>query len=369
MGSAYPAALDTFVTKVNGPDQIIDADHINDPQDAIVAIETELGTDPAGSAVDLKTRLAVRIANDGKLKEPQQLVTVGKTNADYTTIQSAIDAITDASASKVYTVLVYPGVYAENVTLKNYVSLIGIDNWLAMMSQLAKPIVQIDPASGIPLTIPDNANCHFKNLYLKGSSATSLDFEGYAYVNAENSWLTTASNTNPTIQCNGQTLACFKNCLIENSDYTYDALLNNTGVWAPLLLEFIHCNITGNIDVTEASGISFTLYLTNTYLSGQITNTIVPIIASIFSSSLNGQTNGAPLYLAATNGATVYISHSQLKAASGLYTIARSDGAGTIALTSNHCAMTHTFGPNVIDAIAAPNNVLDTDVQTTFPFM
>lgn len=124
--SVYPGSLDSFVAKVAHVD-LYRAAHMNDVQAAIVALETELGTDPAGSAADLKARLAVRIADDGMLKQPQQLVTVGHTNADYATIQAAIDSIDDAASDKIYTVLIAPGEYHEIVELTPYINLVGLD--------------------------------------------------------------------------------------------------------------------------------------------------------------------------------------------------------------------------------------------------
>jgi hypothetical protein len=64
MAASYPDSLKLFQTKTDKVD-LVDDDHINDVQNEIVAIETELGTDVAGSETDLKTRLAVSIANDG----------------------------------------------------------------------------------------------------------------------------------------------------------------------------------------------------------------------------------------------------------------------------------------------------------------
>jgi hypothetical protein len=55
-----------------------------------------------------------------------QVVRVAKDGGDTTTISSAIAAITDASASKRYVVLVYPGHYAEQVVMKDYVDVIGL---------------------------------------------------------------------------------------------------------------------------------------------------------------------------------------------------------------------------------------------------
>ena len=51
---------------------------------------------------------------------------MAKDGGDYTTIQGAINSITDASIVKRYTVLIYPGIYSENVTGKNYVDLLGV---------------------------------------------------------------------------------------------------------------------------------------------------------------------------------------------------------------------------------------------------
>lgn len=64
---AYPGSLDSFTTKVDGVDDVMAA-HMNDVQAAVVAIETELGTDPAGSATDLVTRLANAMNAAGYVK-------------------------------------------------------------------------------------------------------------------------------------------------------------------------------------------------------------------------------------------------------------------------------------------------------------
>ena len=65
--STYPGTLDSFTAKVDNVDDVIAAD-VNTLQAAIVATQTELGTDPAGSATDLKTRLAHSINNAGWLE-------------------------------------------------------------------------------------------------------------------------------------------------------------------------------------------------------------------------------------------------------------------------------------------------------------
>ena len=58
MSTVYPSAVDSYTTKVNGVDTP-DAAHVNNLQDAVVAIETELGVDPAGSSATVSARLGI----------------------------------------------------------------------------------------------------------------------------------------------------------------------------------------------------------------------------------------------------------------------------------------------------------------------
>lgn len=62
---------------------------------------------------------------DARLNQ-SRIVTVGASGCDFTAIQAAINSITDAATGKRYVVLVYAGTYAEDVTMKQYVSLIGV---------------------------------------------------------------------------------------------------------------------------------------------------------------------------------------------------------------------------------------------------
>ncbi|MCK4624313.1 MAG: hypothetical protein KAV00_03310 [Phycisphaerae bacterium] len=65
--SAYPGSLDSFTTKQDGVDLYLAA-HMNAVQSSIVAEQSALGTNPQGSATDLKTRLAVGLNDDGTRK-------------------------------------------------------------------------------------------------------------------------------------------------------------------------------------------------------------------------------------------------------------------------------------------------------------
>jgi hypothetical protein len=95
----------------------------------------------------------------------QQTVTVAKSGGDFTTIQAAIDSITDAAADKRYCVLVYPGDYAETVVGSDYVELMGLK---------AREAVNITGATGPLYTFPDNEG-HIFNFKFSLSPTTAAE--------------------------------------------------------------------------------------------------------------------------------------------------------------------------------------------------
>lgn len=72
-GTSYPDALDTDTVQEEDSVSVVRYKVPNDLAAAIVAIETSLGTDPAGSLTDVKTRLAIALENDGTVKHSHLL--------------------------------------------------------------------------------------------------------------------------------------------------------------------------------------------------------------------------------------------------------------------------------------------------------
>jgi len=64
-GTSYPSSLDVDNTVEVDASTTARADVPNDLAAAIIAVQTELGTDPAGSAATVKARLAVEHNNSG----------------------------------------------------------------------------------------------------------------------------------------------------------------------------------------------------------------------------------------------------------------------------------------------------------------
>lgn len=111
---------------------------------------------------------------------------VSQSPGDYTTIQDAIDSITDASSVKPYTVFVAPGVYDEQVTMQQYVSVVGIDRESVVvthtgddngtfigandttLSNLTIELSGVDTEWGYIATDPERVN--LKDLNMRGTS-------------------------------------------------------------------------------------------------------------------------------------------------------------------------------------------------------
>lgn len=94
-----------------------------------------LATHIVSAAINGSNELLLEISdgtvlNAGQVPLPSALidnyVTVGKSNAEFTSVKAAIEAITDNDATKPYVVKVYPGVYDEDpFAMKPYVSVVG----------------------------------------------------------------------------------------------------------------------------------------------------------------------------------------------------------------------------------------------------
>ena len=105
----------------------------------------------------------------------ENVVVVAKSGGQYTTIQGAIDAITDASISKNYVVSIMPGTYTENLTVKSYINLRGAnvvgvtlvgtitfpDDFLNVISLDNMQIQYTYSTAGSRETIVDIPNCLF----------------------------------------------------------------------------------------------------------------------------------------------------------------------------------------------------------------
>jgi hypothetical protein len=64
MATNYPGSLDSYTAKTDGVDVIMAA-HVNNMQDAIVAVETELGSNPKGAFTSVAAAIAAKVSKAG----------------------------------------------------------------------------------------------------------------------------------------------------------------------------------------------------------------------------------------------------------------------------------------------------------------
>jgi hypothetical protein len=99
---------------------------------------TVLANDGPGSGLDADTVDGQHASQLGA--DYQNVVVVAKSGGDYTSVQAAIDSITDAAASNPYLVWVAPGVYQEQVTMKPFVHLQGAGQEATVISSTANSV-------------------------------------------------------------------------------------------------------------------------------------------------------------------------------------------------------------------------------------
>lgn len=101
------------------------------------------------------------------------LVIVTKSGGDFTSVQAAIDSITDASADNPYLVSVAPGVYTEAVTMKPYVHLQGAGQEVTVLASNVSN-------SGLPFTQATVVLTHHVSLRDLTASNTGTDVANMA---------------------------------------------------------------------------------------------------------------------------------------------------------------------------------------------
>lgn len=89
----------------------------------------------------------------------QQTVTVAKAGGDFTSIQDALDSITDNSISKRYTILLFPGTWSEDFTMKDWVRIKAVDPVNTIITGNITPTVNSDYNS-LEGLIPINSHEH-----------------------------------------------------------------------------------------------------------------------------------------------------------------------------------------------------------------
>ena len=157
MPSNYPGSLDTHTDRVDNVDEVVAAD-VNNPMHAAIAIETELGTDVAGSAATLKARLAQSMADDGDLNFADATeLTIATGVITITQNWHSVDTEADAASDELATINGgadgYPLIIRPNHTDRSLVIKHGTGNILCM----GNGDITLDDSHDLALLIYDSA--------------------------------------------------------------------------------------------------------------------------------------------------------------------------------------------------------------------
>ena len=214
------------------------------------AFDDKVKTDRTGDEMRFEDAVAGQIKlNDLRLGPVKaQTVTVAKSGAHFTTIQSAIDSITDATAAKPYVVAIYPGLYepASMILLtKSYVSLIGIQPHGAKIIEAQNSGVVIKRASsgagGDLMTMAINSDGDIEDL--EGITIANLTIINTAPFGTGGAQMALNIGVGDTNHRNHEIL--IKNCSLFGEQ---DTVFVNNG--KPV---FQNCYIEGEVDICSVA--------------------------------------------------------------------------------------------------------------------
>ena len=243
------------------------------------------------------------------LESPQHFITVGKSNTEFASIQNAINSYNDQSTTNQYVIYVYPGTYEENITLKSYTHVVGVDKETCT--------IKTSDAAGM---ITMGANSSIRNFTLNKQGASAV----------------------PCVNINNKTEVIIKHCDI------YPDNANAHGIYmVGGEAEIINCNITTAseiaIEIKDASGIIVHAEIRECYL---ITTAEDPLSFDI------GYTPN--------NTATIY--QNTLRGSGTNAISALISSPGTLLFKSAHNRMNKAIEGTITDLITTPYNVINVDV-------
>lgn len=108
---------------------------------------------------------------------PGNVIVVAKSNGDFSSIQSAIDSITDASPGNHYLIWVAPGWYNEAVKMKAYIHLQGAGQGVT--------VIQADVSNGAVLTLTSNTSVRDLSISNIGNGPTNFGMYGNNVTNVK----------------------------------------------------------------------------------------------------------------------------------------------------------------------------------------
>jgi hypothetical protein len=218
---------------------------------------------------------------------------------DYTTIQGAIDSITNASSTNWYTVTIMPGYYPESITGKAHVNLVG---------EQAGRGVLIQANSGSLVTFPEDGPFRMKEVHLKmeptASGAEVLKMTGSVDGTTANAHVVVNTIIEVTSATNGVTasiaeMSSTTNAQIFRSELNYTMTGSSAGVGVHRVFnvddsaELLMAVYNAQVNISDVDD---TVAFFDDSGTGQIVNTVSLIQMNLLNPSYSGLTVGFAHY-------------------------------------------------------------------------
>lgn len=242
---------------------------------------------------------------------PQNFITVGKTNADYASIQNAQNSISDATVTNQYLIGLFPGEYEENIEIKEFTHVWGVD----------KQTCVIHSADSNDLVMME-ANSSLRNITLNKKGSSSV----------------------PCLNPGNHTGIIVENCFIHPDNVNAHGIYMVGGE-----ITVKKCNIITTsknaIEVNDEDGIIVHIKIEGCYL---------------YSSGND------PLYfeIGFTPNNTAKIYNNTLYGNGANAITAQLNPPGTLKFTSAHNRMNGGIQDTITDLIGTPYNVIDADIES-----
>ena len=362
--SPYPT---TLIQYTNLPDKIayvdlISAQIFNQNRAAIRDLTRELGIELKGNCYDLHDRLSRVIDPDGRLVLPETVVSVGKQNADFTTIQAAVDSITDASASKTYILHIYPGIYEENVILKPNILLKAVAPIPRGSNRDTFQFCVIAPPNGPCIKLTTSGYYYFEGMTLKPTGASAFAHET-GYSASCHVFFHFGSITGPEMSMPLVTAShlirfhFFKSRLLLPSS---DRFLFNiaAGDVSYLPAYFSHTQLDGSIRVASPDIDAYAPIFSACYMFGDMQLACNDTRMKAFNSYF-GSVPGGMISIKTTSNSYVHAFNSQFFNEDEEFAVIRSSGGVGITLKAAQCIFAGSPDTDILDEYSDGSNTFN----------
>ncbi len=367
VSSPFPTALidDSFIPDRVAEVDLITAEDVNNMKAGIRDISSVLGINPQGNSASVAERLGVI----GGIANMPTILTVAPSGAEFDTIADAIDSISDNSVNKQYVIQLYPGNYPDEIWLKPYVHLVGVQPEMNVSDNLSVRQVSIVVDGWSPFYLDNAENNIIQNIHIQVANApmftmSTPNYNGSSVVFNRCSLIQQTSNT-PILAGPSSLRYILNNSIMENKGALKDIAEFTGDNETFFRLKAFRSQIIGNINVTEldAGGVDIRLY--HSQFDGMINSNGGCNKLHAYYSYLKSATHDI-VNFKATDYGSVHSMYSAFNNPSDKLPIKRSSGTQDIELYAIFSSFTTSPGEGVVSQFDPTLNITGIALDSHF---